>query len=57
MLIIIVGNFFNIVCVDYMEVLMMQCDVVELWMELIDMKQEQMSNWVDVYQVFGGGWN
>lgn len=53
----IAGNLFNTARADYMEVLMTQRDAVESRMELIEMKQDQMSNWVDVYQALGGGWH
>lgn len=41
---------------EYMEVLMTQRDAVEAKMELIEIKQEQLTNWVNMYQALGGGW-
>lgn len=41
---------------EYMEVLMTQRDAIEAKMELIEIKQEQLSNAVNMYQALGGGW-
>ncbi len=41
---------------DYMEVLMTQRDAVESRFELIETKQLQLNNWVNIYKALGGGW-
>lgn len=49
-------NLFTSGNAEYMEVLMTQRDAVEAKMELIELKQEQLTNWVSMYQALGGGW-
>ncbi|MCB0477972.1 MAG: TolC family protein [Crocinitomicaceae bacterium] len=41
---------------DYMEVLLTQRDALEAKMELIEIKQQQLSAVVSMYRVLGGGW-
>lgn len=41
---------------DYMEVLLTQRDALEAKFELIDIKKQQLSAKVNVYQALGGGW-
>ncbi|HVD98891.1 MAG TPA: efflux transporter outer membrane subunit [Cytophagaceae bacterium] len=41
---------------DYMEVLLTQRDALEARFDLIEIKQQQMSAMVNVYQALGGGW-
>lgn len=49
-------NLFSNARADYMEVLMTQRDAVESKFELIEMKQQQLSSWISMYQALGGGW-
>ena len=49
-------NLFKSAKADYMEVLMTQRDAIEAKFDLIEIKQEQLSNMVSVYQALGGGW-
>ncbi len=49
-------NLFSNARADYMEVLMTQRDAVESKFELIEMKQQQLSSWIMMYQALGGGW-
>lgn len=49
-------NLFSNARADYMEVLMTQRDAVESKFELIEMKQQQLSCWISMYQALGGGW-
>lgn len=49
-------NLFKSAKADYMEVLMTQRDAIEAKFDLIEIKQEQLSNMVSVYQSLGGGW-
>lgn len=49
-------NLFKSAKADYMEVLMTQRDAIEAKFELIEIKQEQLSNMVSIYQSLGGGW-
>jgi outer membrane protein, multidrug efflux system len=41
---------------DYMEVLLTQRDAIEAKFDLVEIKQEQLSNMVSMYQALGGGW-
>lgn len=41
---------------DYMEVLLTRRDALEAQMELVEVKQEQLSAVVNLYQALGGGW-
>ncbi len=49
-------NLFKSAKADYMEVLLTQRDAIEAKFDLVEIKQEQLSNWVSVYQALGGGW-
>jgi NodT family efflux transporter outer membrane factor (OMF) lipoprotein len=49
-------NLFKSAKADYMEVLMTQRDAIESKFDLIEIKQEQLSNMVSMYQALGGGW-
>ncbi|WP_300356104.1 efflux transporter outer membrane subunit [Fluviicola sp.] len=49
-------NLFKSAKADYMEVLMTQRDAIESKFDLIEIKQEQLSNMVAMYQALGGGW-
>lgn len=49
-------NLFKSAKADYMEVLMTQRDAIESKFDLIEIKQEQLSNMVSIYQSLGGGW-
>lgn len=49
-------NLFKSAKADYMEVLMTQRDAIESKFDLIEIKQEQLSNMVSMYQSLGGGW-
>ena len=42
--------------VDYIEALMTQRDSLEAQMELIDVKKQQLSAYVNLYKALGGGW-
>lgn len=50
-------NLFKSARADYMEVLLTQRDALESKMELVEIKQQQMSALVKTYQALGGGWN
>ncbi|AEA42147.1 TolC family protein [Fluviicola taffensis] len=49
-------NLFKSAKADYMEVLMTQRDAIEAKFDLVEIKQEQLSNMVSMYQSLGGGW-
>jgi multidrug efflux system outer membrane protein len=52
----VLTSLFTSARADYMEVLMTQRDALEAKIELIETKQEQLHNWVNLYQALGGGW-
>jgi multidrug efflux system outer membrane protein len=52
----ILTNLFTSARADYMEVLMTQRDALDARIELVETKQEQLHNWVSLYQALGGGW-
>jgi hydrophobic/amphiphilic exporter-1 (mainly G- bacteria), HAE1 family len=52
----IVINLFKSARADYVEILLTQRDALESKMELIEIKKQQMSAMVRMYQVLGGGW-
>jgi NodT family efflux transporter outer membrane factor (OMF) lipoprotein len=41
---------------DYLEVLTTQRDALESKFELVEIKMQQMSAWVNIYRSLGGGW-
>lgn len=41
---------------DYVEVLMTRRDSLDAQMELIEIKKEQLTSYVDLYRALGGGW-
>lgn len=49
-------DLFRSVRADYMEVLTTRRDALESQMELIELKQQQMTAVVRLYQALGGGW-
>jgi NodT family efflux transporter outer membrane factor (OMF) lipoprotein len=49
-------NLFKSAKADYMEVLMTQRDAIESKFDLVEIKQEQLSNMVSIYRALGGGW-
>lgn len=49
-------NLFKSAKADYMEVLLTQRDAIEAKFDLVEIKQEQLSNMVSMYQALGGGW-
>lgn len=49
-------NLFKSGNADYMEVLMTQRDALESRFELIEIKKDQLSNWIYIYRSLGGGW-
>lgn len=49
-------NLFKSARADYMEVLMTQRDALDAKIELVETKQQQLSNWVNIYRSLGGGW-
>nr|WP_294859635.1 efflux transporter outer membrane subunit [uncultured Fluviicola sp.] len=49
-------NLFKSAKADYMEVLLTQRDAIEAKFDLVEIKQEQLSNMVSLYQALGGGW-
>ena len=50
-------NLFKSARADYMEVLLTQRDALESKIELIEIKQQQMTAMISVYRALGGGWN
>lgn len=49
-------NLFKSARADYMEVLLTQRDALESKMELVEIKKQQLSAMVKMYQALGGGW-
>ncbi|CAN5299756.1 TolC family protein [soil metagenome] len=49
-------NLFRSARADYMEVLLTQRDALEARMDLVEIKKEQLSATVRMYQELGGGW-
>jgi outer membrane protein, multidrug efflux system len=49
-------NLFKSAKADYMEVLLTQRDAIEAKFDLVEIKQEQLSNMVSMYEALGGGW-
>lgn len=56
-LITIANSLFKSARANYLEVLMTQRDALESEFELIEIKQEQLNNRVELYRALGGGWN
>lgn len=50
------NDLFRSARADYFEVLQTQREVLEAKMELIEIKAEQMTSFVTMYQALGGGW-
>lgn len=50
------NDLFRSARADYFEVLQTQREVLEARMELIEIKAEQMTSFVTMYQALGGGW-
>lgn len=50
------NQLFQSARVEYLEVLLTQRDALEAKMELIEIKQKQISATVDLYRALGGGW-
>jgi len=53
----IVGQLFNNARADYTEVLMTQRDALEARMDLVELKQKQITAFVKAYKALGGGYN
>ncbi|NCX95439.1 MAG: TolC family protein [Chitinophagia bacterium] len=51
------GDLFKSARADYMEVLLTQRDALDARFDLIEIKKQQMSATVNIYQALGGGWN
>lgn len=49
-------NLFKSARADYVEILLTQRDAIESRMELVEIKKDQMTAHVKMYQVLGGGW-
>ena len=50
------SRLFNSARADYMEVLLTRRDALESQMELIELRKQQMTSVVGLYQALGGGW-
>lgn len=48
---------FKAVRIDYLEVLLVQRDALEAQMDLLNIKQKQVSSYINLYRALGGGWN
>ncbi len=43
--------------IDYLEALLVQRDALEAQMDLLDIKQKQISSYIHLYRALGGGWD
>jgi multidrug efflux system outer membrane protein len=50
------NTLFRAARVDYIESLMTQRDSLEAQIELVDVKRDQLSSYVNLYKALGGGW-
>lgn len=50
------SNLYRAARADYMEVLLTQREVLEQKMELVEVKQKQLSAQMNIYKALGGGW-
>lgn len=55
--IVIAGQLFNNARADYTEVLLTQRDALEARMDLVELKQKQLTAFVKAYKALGGGYN
>ncbi|MBL9114778.1 MAG: efflux transporter outer membrane subunit [Verrucomicrobiaceae bacterium] len=53
----IVGQLFNNARADYTEVLLTQRDALEARMDLVELKQKQLTAFVNAYKALGGGYS
>jgi outer membrane protein TolC len=51
------NTLFKAARVDYVESLLTQRDALEAQVELVEVKQQQLSAYVNLYKVLGGGWH
>lgn len=50
------STLFKAARIDYLEQLLTQRDALEAQMELMEVKQQQLSAYVNLYEALGGGW-
>jgi multidrug efflux system outer membrane protein len=55
--IVISTSLFKSARADYLEVLLVQREALASKMELVEIKQRQLSAKVNIYRALGGGWN
>ena len=55
--VVISNSLFKSARADYLEVLLTQQEALESKMELVEIKQKQLSGKVNIYRALGGGWN
>lgn len=49
-------TLFKAARIDYLEALLTQRDSLEAQMELMEIKQKQLTSYINLYKALGGGW-